>query len=274
MMKKIEIVISCLLLVLLVGCTKSEQKGEGDQWLRIKKIKKVIVGLDDTFAPMGFKDKNGKIVGFDVDLATAVFKRYGIKVDFKSIDWDMKEKELENKTIDLIWNGYSKNDQREKGQLFSESYMRNNQILVVARKSGINSFEQMKGKNLGTQRGSASYDALMKQTKILKIYINNEEPVLYDEFNSGFLDLEAGRVDGLLVDEIFAKYYLNQANKLKKYRLIEGGFTSEDFSVGARKNDKELIAKINESLNEFHKNGKFQNISKKWFGNDVWPKKA
>jgi polar amino acid transport system substrate-binding protein len=272
MMKKIGVLVSCLFLVLLVGCEKSEQKGS-DQWPRIKKEKKVIVGLDDTFAPMGFKEKNGKIVGFDVDLARATFKHYGIKVDFKSIDWDVKEKELENKTIDLIWNGYSKNEQREKVQLFSEPYMRNDQVLVVARKSGINFFEQMKGKNLGTQRGSASYDALMNQPKVLKTYIN-EELVLYDEFNSGFLDLEAGRVNGLLVDKVFAKYYLNQASKLKKYRLIEGEFKSEDFAVGARKSDKELIAKINESLNELHKNGKFQKISKKWFGDDVWPKKG
>jgi ABC-type amino acid transport substrate-binding protein len=68
---------------------------------------KVIVGLDDSFVPMGFRERDGKLVGYDIDLAKAVFKQYGIKVDFQTIDWSMKETELKNGTIDLIWNGYS-----------------------------------------------------------------------------------------------------------------------------------------------------------------------
>ncbi len=70
--------------------------------------------MDDTFVPMGFREKNGSLEGFDIDLARAVFKRYGIKADFQTIDWSMKETELRNQTIDLIWNGYTVTPQRKK----------------------------------------------------------------------------------------------------------------------------------------------------------------
>lgn len=74
----------------------------------------MVIGFDNTFVPMGFKDENGKNVGFDIDLADAVFKKYDVKVKMQPIDWDMKETELKNGSIDLIWNGYSVTKEREK----------------------------------------------------------------------------------------------------------------------------------------------------------------
>ena len=98
--------VAVLTLVSLAACGKKEASGD-DSWKTIEKDKKVTIGLDDTFVPMGFKDEDGKIVGFDIDLAKAVFDQYDIKADFQPIDWSMKENELDNGTIDLIWNGYT-----------------------------------------------------------------------------------------------------------------------------------------------------------------------
>jgi polar amino acid transport system substrate-binding protein len=259
----------CLLGTFLVGCS-NESSSQMDQYSRIKEEKKIVIGVDDTFVPMGFRDKSKKLVGFDIDLARAVFKKYGIAAEFKSIDWDMKEQELENQTIDLIWNGYSKNKQREKVQLFSKTYMKNDQILVTKKESKITSFAQMKGHKLGTQRGSASFDVFMDQPKVLKQYIKGE-PVLYENFNEAFLDLKAGRIDGLLIDNVYANYYLKQAGEIAKFNLTKGNFKSEDFAVGARKADKQLVSNINKALDSLHKTEEFQKISKKWFGKDVWP---
>jgi polar amino acid transport system substrate-binding protein len=217
---------------------------------------------------MGFRDKSTKLVGFDIDLARAVFKRYKVTVKFKSIDWDMKEQELDNQTIDLIWNGYSKNKQREKIQLFSKTYMKNEQVLVTKKNSKITSFAQMKGKILGTQRGSASFDVFMDQPKVLKRYIK-AKPVLYENFNEAFLDLKADRINGLLIDKVYVNYYLKQAGETAKFNLFKGDFKSEDFAVGARKTDKQLIANINKALDDLQKKGEFQRIAKKWFGEDV-----
>jgi len=242
-----------------------------DQWSRINKEKRVIIGCDDTFVPMGFQDKKGKLVGFDVELARAVFAKFMIRVDFQAIDWDMKETELRNGTIDLIWNGYSKNKEREKLLLFSKTYMINNQIVVTKKTSKITSFAQMKGKILGAQAASAGYEILMEQPKILKNYIKGD-PVLFDGFSEAFLDLKAGRIAGLLIDRVYASYYLNKSGELKFFNSIIGGFENEDFAVGARKSDKKMVKKINKAFDELHESGEFQKISKKWFGQDVWPR--
>jgi len=260
----------CLFGLFLTGCSVGKNSLHSDQWSRIKEEKKVVIGVDDTFVPMGFRDKSKKLIGFDIDLARAVLKKYGITAEFKSIDWDMKEQELENQTIDLIWNGYSKNKQREKVQLFSKTYMKNSQVLVTKKESDITSFAQMEGKKLGTQRGSASYDVFMDQPKVLKQYIKSE-PVLYETFNEGFLDLKAGRINGLLIDNVYVNYYLKQAGETAKFNLVKGDFKSEDFAVGARKTDRQLVKNINKALDSLHKTGEFQKISKKWFGEDVWP---
>ena len=115
----LALLVICCSLLLFAGCGK--RKSNEDQWTRINEEKRIIIGLDDSFVPMGFQDKSGKIVGFDVDLAKAVFKLYGISVDFQPIDWSMKETELQNQTIDLIWNGYTKTSERaEKVQLHDE----------------------------------------------------------------------------------------------------------------------------------------------------------
>lgn len=90
----------------IAGCNNKSQDAMDKETL--------IIGFDDTFVPMGFKDNNGEIVGFDIDLAKEVSKRIGKQVTFQPIDWSMKESELNSGKIDLIWNGYSITKERKK----------------------------------------------------------------------------------------------------------------------------------------------------------------
>jgi polar amino acid transport system substrate-binding protein len=235
----------------------------------MKKDKKVIIGLDDTFVPMGFKDKSGKITGFDVELAKAVFKEYGITAKFQAIDWSMKETELNNGTIDLIWNGYSITDERKEKVAFTDSYMKNDQVLVTPKTANITSFAGMKGKKLGAQEGSSGYDMFTKQPKILKDIVADNDATLYASFNEAFIDLNAKRIDGLLIDKVYANYYLEQDGKLADYNITKGEFDNEDYAVGARKADKTLVKKINAAFKTLKSNGEFAKISQKWFGEDV-----
>lgn len=262
-----------LTLVSLAACGKKEASGD-DSWKTIEKDQKVTIGLDDTFVPMGFKDEDGKIVGFDVDLAKAVFDQYDVKADFQPIDWSMKENELENGTIDLIWNGYTVTESRKKKVLFSNPYAQNEQVLVTKKDSGITSAEAMKGKILGAQEGSSGYEAFGNEPKMLKDIVKDNDATLYASFNEAMIDLENGRINGLLIDKVYADYYLKQANKLDKYTISSVGFKNENFAVGARKGDKELVQKINSAFKELQENGKYAEISQKWFGEELTlPKK-
>lgn len=268
-LKKIVLgMVAVLTLVTLTACGKKEASGD-DSWKTIEKDKKVTIGLDDTFVPMGFKDEDGKIVGFDVDLAKAVFKENDIKAEFQPIDWSMKENELENGTIDLIWNGYTVTKSREKKVLFTDPYAQNEQVLVTKKDSNITKAEDMKGKILGAQEGSSGYEAFNNQAKTLKDIVKDNDATLYASFNEAMIDLENGRINGLLIDKVYADYYLKQANKLNDYNIFSVGFKNENFAVGARKGDKELVKKINSAFKELQENGKYGEISKKWFGEEL-----
>ncbi|MFD0897912.1 amino acid ABC transporter substrate-binding protein [Loigolactobacillus binensis] len=252
--------------VSLTGCSRDNPKA--DSWSTIQRRKTVVIGLDDSFVPMGFRAKSGKLKGFDIDLARAVFKKYHIKVDFQTIDWSMNATELRNHTIDLIWNGYTITPQRKKVVRFSSPYLLNKQILVTMKKNKINSFAGMQGKVLGVQTGSSGYSGLEAQPKLLKNYIKNKTPVLYSTFNDAFIDLNANRIQGLLIDRVYANYYIDHQANRNAYQVTDGSFASEDFAVGMRKSDKTLQRKINQALKELYRDGTMKKISYKWFGED------
>lgn len=253
----------------LSGCGQNvtQRADTQDTWSTIKKRGYVVVGLDDSFVPMGFREKSGKLIGYDIDLARAVFKLYGIKISFQTIDWSMNATELRNGTIDLIWNGYTKNPQREKVVAFSDTYLKNKQVLVSLKKNHINSFDDMTGKTLGVQSGSSGYESLENNPKLLKDKIAKKTPVQYDTFTNAFLDLNAGRIKGLLIDSVYANYYIKHEANSADYNETQGTFKSEDFAVGMRKGDKTMRKKINAGLKTLKANGTLDKINKKWFGN-------
>ncbi|MGT2924283.1 amino acid ABC transporter substrate-binding protein [Streptococcus caviae] len=267
--KKAAVVfLAFLAAVTLIACGKKDTNAK-DNWKKFESKKTITIGFDNTFVPMGFKDKNGENVGFDVDLANAVFAEYGIKVKWQPINWDLKETELKNGKIDLIWNGYSKTKERARKVSFTEPYMKNDQVLVAKKSSGIASFADMKGKALGAQSGSSGYDAFTANPKVLKDIVKDNDATQYETFTQAFIDLKNDRIDGLLIDRVYANYYLKQEQELDNYNIIKGKYASEDFSVGARKSDKTLVKKINQAFKKLYKDGKFQEISQKWFGEDV-----
>ena len=229
----------------------------------------VIVGLDDTFVPMGFRDENGELTGFDIDLATALFDLTDTKVKFQPIDWVMKETELDNGTIDMIWNGYTVTPEREEKVLFTEGYMRTYQVLVTTKESGITTVEQMADKELGAQEGSSGYKTFEEEPETLKDIVSNNDATLYASFNEAFIDLENKRIDGLLVDRVYAEYYLTQAGKGDNFNLVETAFEQEEFAVGVRKADEKLAKKINDGFATLKENGTFKELGEKWFGEDI-----
>ncbi len=260
------VVAAALAVVAFTSMTACARTTTKNSWPRIQQTKKVVIGLDDSFVPMGFRAKSGKIVGYDIDLAKAVFKQYGIKCSFQTIDWSMKETELRNQTIDLIWNGYSVTPDREKVVKFSQPYLKNHQVLVTKAKDNINSFADMKGKTVGAQTGSSGAADIDAQPKLLKNLVKDKEPVLYDTFNDAFIDLNADRIQGIVIDEVYARYYVAHQKNPSDYTITDGSFPAESFAIGMRKTDDVLADKINAALDKLEANGQLAKIQKKWFG--------
>ena len=143
----------------------------------------VVMGLDDTFAPMGFRNNAGELVGFDIDLAKEVFSRVGIEVRFQQIEWSMKETELNGGNIDLIWNGYSISDERKEKVDFTKPYLENKQIIVTLADTEIETRADLKGKKVAVQNGSTAYDAVMAYPDLVAEF-SGGEPVLFDGFSA------------------------------------------------------------------------------------------
>jgi len=115
-MKKIGLLFLSIIGVIVLSACGTESTPT--TWAEIEERGYFIVGLDDTFAPMGFRDNDGNLVGFDVDLAKAVSEKLGVEVRFQPIDWDAKVLELNSGNIDMIWNGLTITDSRKEEMSF------------------------------------------------------------------------------------------------------------------------------------------------------------
>ncbi|MGY3707505.1 amino acid ABC transporter substrate-binding protein [Granulicatella adiacens] len=253
----------------LAGCTQQASNPKVDNWDKYQQQKSITVGFDNTFVPMGFEEKNGDYAGFDIELAQYVSKKMGITVHFQPIDWDMKETELQNGTIDAIWNGYSATDERREKVAFTIPYMQNTQILVVKKTSGIHSASDMTGKVLGAQNGSSGMLDFEEHPEVLKNRVKGGDADQYQSVNEAIIDLKNDRIDALLIDRVYADYYLTTEGIADEYDTIPSGFESESFAVGVRPADKKLLEALNQAFKELYQEGIFQQISQKWFGEDV-----
>ncbi|MDD3159184.1 amino acid ABC transporter substrate-binding protein [Anaeromusa sp.] len=258
-MKRIISVVLLLVMagVLFAGCgntTKTEPAK-----------KKIVIGLDDNFPPMGFKDEKNNIVGFDIDMAKEAAKRLGIEVEFKGIDWSSKEAELNSKRIDALWNGMNITEERKKNVLFSDPYMESKQLIFVLANSPIKSAADLKGKVVGVQQSSIGEEVVTKDEK-LKATLKDFKK--YPDCVAAFMDLKTGRLDAVVTDEILGRYYMSK--EAGAYIAIEQPLGEVGvYGVGFRKDDKELRDKVQNVLNEMKKDGTSAKISQKWFGADI-----
>ena len=225
---------------------------------------KIVIGLDDNFPPMGFRDDKNELVGFDIDLAREAGKRLGIEVEFKPIDWNAKEAELSGKRVDVLWNGLTITEERKKNIAFTAPYMENHQIIVVKGDSPIQTKADMAGKVVGVQDGSSAVDAIEKDADTAASF---KELKKYGDNVTALLDLTTGRVDAVVLDEVVGRYYT--AKKPGEYTVLEDNFGTEDYGVGLRLEDTELHARVDQVLSEMKQDGSGEKISEQWFGKNI-----
>lgn len=253
-MKKIfMLLVSAALMLALAGCGSKEPQ-------------KIVIGLDDNFAPMGFRDKDNKIVGLDIDLAKEACRRANLNPEFKPIDWGAKEAEIKSKRIDAIWNCFTVNPEREKVYGLSKAYLNNAQMIVVAKGSAISGVADLKGKAVGVQDDSTGAHYFERaENKELTASLTKLNK--YPDFPAAYMDLDNGRIEAIIADAVLAYDY--QKKNPDKYEVIKESVSDEVVAVAFRKDDKELIAKIDKALDEMKKDGTAKKICEKWLGADM-----
>ncbi len=253
--------------LLLAACGKKEgssNSAAADPAATKSEARKIVVGLDDNFPPMGFRDEQNQIVGFDIDMAREASKRMGITVEFKPIDWSAKEAELSSKRVDLLWNGLTITEERKAKILFTTPYMENHQIIIVTSKSPIKNKAGLAGKVIGVQEGSSAVDAVEKEPAVRKTF---RELRTFGDNVTALMDLNTGRLDAVVVDEVVGRYYV--AKKPGDYVVLVENFGTEDYGVGMRKDDTGLLAKLQKALDEMKRDGTSAKIAQKWFGANI-----
>ncbi|EOS55666.1 MULTISPECIES: amino acid ABC transporter substrate-binding protein [Paenibacillus] len=245
--------VMALVLTMLAGCSGSGAGKEDNQ---------LVIGIDDKFAPMGFRDENNEIVGFDIDYAKAAAEKMGMEATFQPIDWSAKESELNSGRIDLIWNGYTITEERKGKVLFTKPYLKNSQVVVTLADSEITQLSDLAGKTVGLQALSSAADALDAAPIKSEIKTISEFP----DNVLALTDLKTKRLDAVVIDEVVARYYM--AKEEGTFKLLDESLAPEEYGIGVKKGNEELLNKLQKALDELNQDGTASEISKKWFGED------
>lgn len=230
--------------------------------------KQFIIGFDAEYPPYGYKDDNGEYVGFDLDLAQEVCARNGWELVKQPIDWDSKDMELNSGSIDCIWNGFTMTG-REDDYTWSKPYVDNSIVVVVKEGSGIEKKEDLAGKVVAVQADSSGLAALTDEEdneENLKLAASFSDLQQVADYNTAFMNLEAGAVDAIVVDIGVADYQLESRTG---FAMLDDKIRTEQYAVGFKLGNEELRDQVQSTLDEMVKDGTFDDIAKKWDLSDM-----
>lgn len=230
---------------------------------------KLIVGFDAEFPPYGYLDEEtNDYTGLDLDLAQAVCDYYDWELVKQPIDWDSKDMELDSGSIDCIWNGFTITG-REDDYTWSKPYIDNSQVVVVKADSGINTTDDLAGKVMDVQADSSALAALEGDdaTELgQKISGSLSQLIQVSNYNTAFMDLEAGAVDAIAMDVGVANYQL--ASRGDEFKILDDAISTEQYGIGFKKGNTELCEQVEAALDALSEDGTIQEIVDKWAGMD------
>ncbi|MGM9972747.1 MAG: amino acid ABC transporter substrate-binding protein [Clostridiaceae bacterium] len=248
-------------LTLLAGCSGNNDKNDETG----SEKETLTIGFDQDFPPYGYVGEDGEFTGFDIDLAKEAAKRLDMELKLQPIDWNSKDMELSSGAIDCIWNGFTING-REDDYTWTVPYMDNSQVFVVKASSKIETFEDLAGKIVTAQADSAALHAL-ESDDYKGLTASFKELLTRAEYNTAFMELEAGSIDAIAMDIGVAKYQIE--GKEDEYIILEDPIVEEQYGVGFLLGNTDLRDKVQATLEEMVEDGTFSKISNDWFGYDV-----
>ena len=227
-------------------------------------ITELTLGFDQAYPPYGFVGDDGNFTGFDIDLAGEVCKRNSWELNLEPIDWDAKDTLLNSGAITCIWNGFTM-EGREDDYTFSEPYMKNGQVIVVKKDSGISSLADLAGKAIITQTDSAALEVLQGDQAILAATFASLDTI--GDYNTAFMQLESGAVDAVACDLSIAQYQL--AAKPDAYAQLDEALSSERYAVGFKKGSQQLADKVTETLKAMDADGFVADLCDKYASSGI-----
>lgn len=254
-MKKVLLLCMAVIMgvaMITAGCGSSNDSAKG---------KTLKVGTNADFAPFEFQGSDGnEYQGFDMDLIRALAKEMDAKLEISNITFDGLIPALQSGNIDIAISGMSINDERKQSVNMSDPYYDSGlSILVRKDNNDIDSFDDLQGKKIAVQIGTASAEEAKK--------VPNAQVKELNSSADTFLELQAGNVDAVVNDTPVNDYYLVQ-NKDANVKRVGQPLTSESYGIAVKKSNTKLTEEINAALKKLKDSGEYNNIYKKWFGTE------
>ncbi|EFC97580.1 ABC transporter, substrate-binding protein, family 3 [Hungatella hathewayi DSM 13479] len=221
------------------------------------------VGFDQEFPPMGYVGDDGEYTGFDLEVAEEVAKRLGMEFVPQPVDWAAKDMELESGNIDCIWNGFTMTG-REDDYTWTEAYMANQQVFVVTAESGIKTLADLAGKVVEVQAESSAEAALKDDPNLTGTFGTLQST---PDYNTAFMDLQMGAVDAIAMDEVVARFQIEQ--RQVDFIVLDETLAAENYAVGFKKGNDALKDQVQAQLEALAADGTLAKISEKWFDKDI-----
>lgn len=234
--------------------TETAEAADGSDLDYIKGKGKLIIGITD-FAPMDYKDDNGEWIGFDADLAKKVAESLGVEAEFVEIDWDNKILELENKSIDVVWNGMTLTNEVTSSMECTKPYLNNAQVVVVpvAEADNVKTAEDAAGLNYAVEAGSAGEQAATD---------NGFDYISVSSQSDAVMEVQAGTSGACIIDLLMAGAMIGEGTSYPDLtHTVE--LTTEEYGIGCRKGS-DLAAYIDEQLKAFYDDGSMLEIAENY----------
>ena len=252
-----KIVAFLLTIAMVFALTACAGKSGADAKTDMEYVKEkgtLVVGITD-FAPMDYKDDNGNWIGFDADMATAFAEKLGVKVEFVEIEWDYKATELQNKSIDVVWNGMTLTDEVKATMDCSNAYCNNAQIVIVPadKADQYQTIDSIKGLQFAVEAGSAGKAVAEKNNFTFKEVAKQADAVM---------EVKAGTSSAAIIDSLMAAAMVGEGTSYADLTYTVQ-LNSEEYGVGFRQGS-DLVAELNKFFVESYTDGSMLKLAEKY----------
>lgn len=220
-----------------------------------------VVGTDAAYAPFESQNDKGEIVGFDIDVVTAIAAKAGIEVKFVNTPWEGIFNTLAQGDRDFLVSAITITDERKQSMDFSNPYFDASQLIAVRENSKVAKFDDLKKLKVGVQTGTTGDEVV---TKLLGK--NSTNVKRFESTPLALKELEAGGVDAVVADNGVVENYVANNTTAKFKTVSDSSFTPEQYGLAVRKGNTELLEKLNKGLADIKADGTYDQIYAKYFG--------
>jgi polar amino acid transport system substrate-binding protein len=258
-MKRLSMAAPLFLLMLVISTAVVLAAPPADTLAEVRKRGVLVAGVKDAAAPFGYADgKTGKIVGYDIDFVNALAARLGVTAQLVPVTSANRIPQLQQGNVDIVAASMTKTIERAQQIDFSYTYFLTGQKFIT-RKGKIFDRGDLKGKKVGTVKGSASERNLREEVPAAVV-------MLFDDYPQAMQALEQGELNAITTDEPILAALLAKSPRKEEFEIPRLQISTEPYGLGIRKGDQNFLGFVNDALLEMEQSGEAQKIYDRWFG--------